>query len=191
MLDVARTLALILAVAVGSGMPQKGEVRTAAPPVVVSADVPVSRADSGAMSMVATAPERMQHARELIAAREAAAAQAAQAAQAAAETQRAAAAGPPAAPTASKAQVLQMINEVFGPLGSPALSWAQRVALCESGYNPSSYNAGSGASGVFQFLPSTWANTPQHASSVFDARPNVEAAAWLYQHDHGSAWSCH
>jgi hypothetical protein len=43
---------------------------------------------------------------------------------------------------------------------------------------------------VFQFLPSTWANTPEAGQNIFDPTANVNAAAWLYARDHGSAWSC-
>src|SRR5205085_2853814 len=48
-----------------------------------------------------------------------------------------------------------------------------RVAYCESRYNPGAYNA-SGASGLFQFLPSTWTANSVRAgfagASVWDPR---------------------
>src|SRR5581483_7883430 len=47
-----------------------------------------------------------------------------------------------------------------------------RVAYCESHYNPSAFNASSGASGLFQFLTTTWAANSARAgyagASVFD-----------------------
>lgn len=100
---------------------------------------------------------------------------------------------PPPAPgivagTASAIQ--QIILDAFASLGSAAQQWALRVAKCESNYNPYAVNRSSGASGLFQFLPSTWAGTPQRAQSVFDPVANAQAAAWLYQRYGPSQWSC-
>ncbi len=77
---------------------------------------------------------------------------------------------------------------------------ALHIMWCESGGDPNAYNPYSGASGLFQFLPSTWATTAPAAgyggSSVFNPTANVASAAWLanlYQ-DLGQyywqAWSC-
>ena len=80
----------------------------------------------------------------------------------------------------------------FTPLGPAAQAWALRVARCESGYNPYAVNTSSGASGVFQFLPSTWAHTPFASKSVFDRVANVHAAACYFEAtgQTGSPWSC-
>src|SRR5215472_7595263 len=83
-----------------------------------------------------------------------------------------------------------IILDAFAPLGAAAQSWALRVAKCESNYNPYAVNRSSGASGLFQFLPSTWAASPYRASSVFDPSANAHAAAWLYQHSGPNQWSC-
>ena len=62
-------------------------------------------------------------------------------------------------PPGSGGDGLAAIYSVFG--SSPGLSWALRVANCESHYNPLAINRSSGASGLFQFMPSTWnANFP-------------------------------
>jgi hypothetical protein len=52
------------------------------------------------------------------------------------------------------------------------------IAYHESGYNASSKNKTSSASGVFQYLPSTWQGTDEAKSgaSVLDADSNVKAA---------------
>jgi len=92
----------------------------------------------------------------------------------------------PAAP----AYIAQAIHNAFVPLGDRALQWAFNVAYCESRYHPNSVNTSSGASGLFQFLPSTWAFTPWHASSPFDPVANANAAAWLYSRDGPSQWVC-
>jgi soluble lytic murein transglycosylase-like protein len=86
--------------------------------------------------------------------------------------------------------IQQIIQEAFAPLGQTAVTWAERVALCESGDNPSAVNRGSGAEGLFQIMPGTWAGTPYASQSEFDAVANAKAAAWIYARRGGSAWSC-
>jgi soluble lytic murein transglycosylase-like protein len=56
-----------------------------------------------------------------------------------------------------------------------------QVAKCESGFDPRAKNPRSTASGVFQFIDTTWAGTPEAKAgrSVFDAAANVEAGARL------------
>ena len=78
-------------------------------------------------------------------------------------------------------------TQAFGPYAAQAL----RVAACESRLNPNARNA-SGASGVFQFLPSTWAVAPYHAASPFNAWANINAAHWLFVHDDYDwrEWQC-
>jgi soluble lytic murein transglycosylase-like protein len=67
-----------------------------------------------------------------------------------------------------------------------------RIARCESGLNPGAYNRRSGASGVMQFIPSTWRATPQGraGADVFDAAANVEAGAWLMRNYGPGQWEC-
>ncbi len=77
---------------------------------------------------------------------------------------------------------------------------ALQVMQCESGGNPNAVNPYSGASGLFQFLPSTWAVASVRAGvgdrSVFDGEANIIAAAWLVSYYEGRgfdswrAWSC-
>ena len=77
---------------------------------------------------------------------------------------------------------------------------ALRILDCESNGDPDAYNPYSGASGLFQFLPSTWASTAPKAgypdASPFEPEPNVASAAWLanrYQElglYYWLAWSC-
>jgi len=88
------------------------------------------------------------------------------------------------------AYIGKIIIDAFSPLGPGAVQWAINVAYCESRYHPNSVNSSSGASGLFQFLPSTWAFTPEHASSPFDPADNAQAAAWLYARDGPSQWVC-
>ncbi|HEU4321452.1 MAG TPA: transglycosylase SLT domain-containing protein [Acidimicrobiia bacterium] len=77
---------------------------------------------------------------------------------------------------------------------------ALAIIDCESNGDPNALNPYSGASGLFQFLPSTWASTAPNAgfggASPFDAEANIGSAAWLanrYQQlgkYYWQAWSC-
>jgi len=99
---------------------------------------------------------------------------------------------PPQPPIAlgNASAIQQIILDAFAPLGGAGQTWAMRVARCESNYNPYAVNRYSGASGLFQFLPSTWQSMPQHSQSVFDPVANAQAAAVLYQRSGPNQWSC-
>ena len=58
---------------------------------------------------------------------------------------------------------------------------AECIIRAESGGNPSAVNPRSGASGLGQFLRSTWLSTPQGRAgySVFDPVANREAVNWM------------
>jgi len=84
----------------------------------------------------------------------------------------------------------KIINDAFSPLGQAAVTWALRIAWCESRYHPNSVNSDSGASGLFQFMPGTWSGTPWASKSPFDPVANAQAAAWLYSHYGPGRWSC-
>jgi hypothetical protein len=100
----------------------------------------------------------------------------------------------PALPPVAPGSIQQIILDAFASLGPTSQAWALRVARCESNFNPLAVNRSSGASGLFQFLPSSWANTPQGRAglSVFDATANAQGAAWYYNATGrtGSPWSC-
>ena len=87
-------------------------------------------------------------------------------------------------------EIAKDITDAFSPLGPAAVQWAMNVAWCESRYHPNSVNTDSGASGLFQFLPSTWGGTPYAKQSPFDPRANAFAAAWLYSHYGPGRWVC-
>lgn len=77
---------------------------------------------------------------------------------------------------------------------------ALRIIGCESNGDPDAVNPYSGASGLFQFLPSTWATTAPSAgypgASPLDPEANIASAAWLanrYQelgYPYWHAWNC-
>lgn len=98
------------------------------------------------------------------------------------QERRDAAPQPPAVP--------DIIRAAFTPLGPDAVTWAERVAFCESTYDPNAVNPSSGTEGLFQFMPSTWAESPEAGSSPFDPTANSQAAAWLYNTVGPNQWEC-
>jgi uncharacterized protein YraI len=65
-----------------------------------------------------------------------------------------------------------------------------QVAQCESLLDPSAVNRASGASGLFQFLPGTFASTPYANYDIFDAWANANAAAWMWSVGRRGEWVC-
>jgi len=69
-----------------------------------------------------------------------------------------------------------------------------RVAWCESRYNPYAVNARSGAAGLFQFMPATWAANSVRAgyagASAFDPVANANTAAFMFRNGQAWQWSC-
>jgi Transglycosylase SLT domain len=90
-------------------------------------------------------------------------------------------------PPGSGGDGLAAIKAVFA--NSPGLTWALRVANCESHYNPLAVNRSSGASGLFQFMPSTWnANFP--GQNIWDPYAQAHGALVFYNAGRQSAWTC-
>jgi hypothetical protein len=65
-----------------------------------------------------------------------------------------------------------------------------RKAACESRMNPAARNLASAASGLYQFLPGTFASTPYGRFSIFSPYANALAAGWMHAHGRGGEWSC-
>jgi hypothetical protein len=64
-----------------------------------------------------------------------------------------------------------------------------RRARCESRLNVFAGNP-SGATGLFQFMPSTWASTPYGSRWIYSARWQSMAAAWMHSVGRGGEWTC-
>lgn len=73
----------------------------------------------------------------------------------------------------------------------------RRIAWCESGLNPYAYNGApnnrqpvqtSKSSGLMQFMPPTFAGTPYHGHSIWSARYNALAGAWLLSRAGTGPW---
>ena len=65
---------------------------------------------------------------------------------------------------------------------------ALAVALCESRLDPGAKNPNSTASGIFQFIRSTWKSTLERMKlpvnlDVFDADVNIRVGVWLMKQD--------
>jgi hypothetical protein len=96
---------------------------------------------------------------------------------------------PPPVPT----DIESTIRAAAAAWGADA-SQLLRVAWCESRYNPAVINARSGASGLFQFMPATWAANSVRAgyagASVFDPVASANVAAYMFARGQAGQWSC-
>ena len=64
-----------------------------------------------------------------------------------------------------------------------------RKARCQSHLDRYARNP-SGASGLFQFMPGTFAGTPFGRYSIYDPYANALAAGWMHMRGRGGAWVC-
>jgi hypothetical protein len=85
--------------------------------------------------------------------------------------------------------VAEAINLACAAYGYCSTLW--RKARCETGgtFDEHAYNA-SGASGLFQFLGSTWRSTPYGRFSVWSPYASSLAAGWMHAHGRGGEWVC-
>ena len=71
----------------------------------------------------------------------------------------------------------------------------ERIAWCESKWQPGAFNPASGAAGLFQFIPQTW-EWAQHRAGFegftpYDVQVASMAAAWLLSQPGGwRHWAC-
>ena len=94
-----------------------------------------------------------------------------------------------AAPVTGGNDIIAIITAAARRYGqSPSAMIA--VARCESSLNPRAVNRSSGASGLFQFLPSTWRTTPYATQSSFDPVASANAAAWMWSVGRRREWVC-
>lgn len=89
-----------------------------------------------------------------------------------------------------KPQVVEAVNLACAAYGFCSTLW--RKARCETGgtFSARAHNASSGAAGLFQFLPSTWASTPYARFSVWSPYASALAAGWMHQAGRGGEWTC-
>jgi len=86
-------------------------------------------------------------------------------------------------------EIIQIIYDAADRYGQPREDML-RVAMCESNLDPSAVNGSSGASGLFQFMPSTFASTPYADQDIFDAWASANAAGWMWSVGRRNEWEC-
>src|SRR4029077_2173221 len=84
--------------------------------------------------------------------------------------------------------VMEAIELAGATYGDTATLW--RKARCESGLNPNARNLSSAATGLFQFLGSTWASTPYGRFDPTSPYANALAAGWMHANGRGGEWVC-
>jgi hypothetical protein len=96
-------------------------------------------------------------------------------------------------PLGAAGDMVQIIRDAAARWGADETQLL-RVAYCESRYNPNAFNASSGASGLFQFLATTWAPNSVRAgyagASVFDPVANANTAAYMFSIQQARQWQC-
>lgn len=87
--------------------------------------------------------------------------------------------------------MVQIIYDAADRWGQPRADML-RVARCESNLDPRAVNASSGASGLFQFMPSTFAFTPngKAGQNIFDPVASADAAGWMWANGMRNHWAC-
>ena len=93
---------------------------------------------------------------------------------------------PPPAPSGDIISIIYAAADRYGQNREDML----RVARCESNLIPTAYNRSSGASGLFQFLPGTWATTIYADYDIFDPWASANAAAWMWSVGRRNEWVC-
>lgn len=89
----------------------------------------------------------------------------------------------------TEAEIIDIIYAAADEYGLPREDML-RVARCESVLDPNAVNPTSQASGLFQFLPGTWARTPYADQDVFDPVANAYATAWMWDQGLRHEWTC-
>lgn len=78
-------------------------------------------------------------------------------------------------------------------------AWMLRVAKCESGYsvtalNRNYYAGGGNPTGIFQFLPQTFAANAARVGianpNIWDYRQQAQVAAWMFKIGQSRQWQC-
>jgi uncharacterized protein YraI len=96
---------------------------------------------------------------------------------------------PPANGAAVGGSVIDIIYAAADAYGQDRAAMLQ-VAQCESVLDPNAVNPYSAASGLFQFLPGTWATTPFAGYNIFDPWANANAAGWMWSVGRRGEWVC-
>ena len=89
--------------------------------------------------------------------------------------------------------VPELIDQAAAAYHVPAARM-RRIGWCESNFLPGAVNPRTGAAGVFQWLPRSWAWASVQAgfggASVFDPYANIYTAAWAMSRNLWGWWVC-
>lgn len=91
---------------------------------------------------------------------------------------------PPSLPSTAIQRIIFLASQKYGVSYSHLLS----VAICESGLNPNALNNSSGASGLFQFMPTTFA--AHGGTNIWNPAQQANIAAHMFSAGESSAWTC-
>ncbi len=193
---VAVLAALVLAVAFSSTIASRlalgrGTPATSASPEFSARAVEQLRLNSAWQDQLSAERTQLQQAQQQqLAQQQAASAESTLAPPAPAAGSSSSSGGAASAPAAAGGSISSIIDSAFGSLGAAAVQWGLCVAEHESGDNPDAESP-SGAQGLFQFMPSTFANTPagRAGGSIWDAAASSQAAAWMYSQGQQAQWS--
>ena len=92
-------------------------------------------------------------------------------------------------PTYTRDEIIAIIYAAADAYGQSRVDML-RVATCESNLDPYNLTPPYSASGLFQFLPGTWATTPFKDQSIWDPVANANAAAWMWSVGRRNEWVC-
>jgi uncharacterized protein YgiM (DUF1202 family) len=97
----------------------------------------------------------------------------------------------PGSGNSSQQEMIDIIYAAADKWGQPRADML-RVARCESNLDPRAVNSSSGASGLFQFMPGTFATTPngKRGESIFNATSSADAAGWMWANGMRNHWAC-
>ena len=80
-------------------------------------------------------------------------------------------------------EIEEEIDRVFG-----SKTWGRRVAWCESRYNFGAINDTSGASGLFQFMPTTF--SANGGDDIWNWKEQITIAKKMFDNGQAYQWSC-
>lgn len=91
----------------------------------------------------------------------------------------------------SQEAIIDIIYAAADRWGQPRADML-RVARCESNLDPRAVNRSGGASGLFQFMPGTFAGTPngKRGDDIFNAYSSADAAGWMWANGMRNHWEC-
>jgi hypothetical protein len=87
-------------------------------------------------------------------------------------------------------------QEILGFIKKAAKKYGQsekamvRVARCESNLDPCAVNRSGPYYGLFQYLKSTWNQTPYGDQNIFDPKSQAMATGWMWKQGRKNEWAC-